>query len=127
MVDQTVDKLVNAASAAFGGVDNDTSERVHALVNLNQTLAQKEASIRRLIKFDVGKGRKLRGEIDNLLGAHAWCDHAADGGPLGLRLVRGVRFYLFNRGRLALALRMTLEALARPGASARDFNRCRAC
>ena len=66
-------------------------------------------------------------EIDNLLGAHAWCDHAADGGPLGLRLVRGVRFYLFNRGRLALALRMTLEALARPGASARDFNRCRAC
>ena len=68
VVDQTVERLVNAASAAFGGVDNDTAERVHALVNLNQTLAQKEVSIRRLIKFDVGEGRNLRGEIDNLLG-----------------------------------------------------------
>ncbi len=68
VVDQTVERLVNAASAAFGGVDNDTAERVHALVNLNQTLAQKEAGIRRLIKFDVGEGRNLRGEIDNLLG-----------------------------------------------------------
>ena len=68
VVDQTVERLVNAASAAFGGVDNDTAERVHALVNLNQTLAQKEAGIRRLIKFDVGEGRNLRSEIDNLLG-----------------------------------------------------------
>lgn len=77
-VDQTVDRLMNAASAAFGGVDNDTAERVHALVNLNQTLAQKEARIRQLLDLDVTEhperkdgrvltGSALRSRIDAML------------------------------------------------------------
>ena len=31
---------------------------------------------------------RLDHERENILAAHAWCDHADDGGELGLRLVR---------------------------------------
>ena len=69
---------------------------------------------------------RLDHERENMIAAHAWCDHVDDGGVLGLRLVRAVKFYLFNRGLLALGLAATKEALARPGAQARNFERCRA-
>lgn len=69
---------------------------------------------------------RLDEERENIVAAHAWCDRAADGGELGLRLVRAVKFYCFRRGLLALGLGATLDALARPGAQARNLERCRA-
>ena len=65
-------------------------------------------------------------EGENLLAAHAWCDHADGGAELGLRLIFAVKLYMFYRGLLALLHRATLEALARPGAQQRSRARCRA-
>lgn len=64
-------------------------------------------------------------EGENLLGAHAWCDHAANGGNMGLRLVHSLKIYLMHRGLVALGLGSTLEALARTGAQVRDATRSR--
>jgi predicted ATPase/class 3 adenylate cyclase len=65
-------------------------------------------------------------EGENLLAAHAWCDHAEGGAELGLRLVFAVKLYMIYRGLLALLHRATVHALARPGAEARSLARCRA-
>jgi predicted ATPase/class 3 adenylate cyclase len=65
-------------------------------------------------------------EGENLLAAHAWCDHAEGGAELGLRLIFAVKIYMFYRGLLALQHRAALEALARPGAEQRSRARCRA-
>jgi predicted ATPase/class 3 adenylate cyclase len=65
-------------------------------------------------------------ERENILGAHAWCEHAEGGGELGLRLVSAVRRYWIIRGLLGLGYRVTVEALAREGAQERSFARCRA-
>jgi non-specific serine/threonine protein kinase len=65
-------------------------------------------------------------ERENLLAAHAWCDHADGGAQAGLRLVRALRRYWINRGMPGLAHRLADEALARPGAQARNLLRCRA-
>ena len=64
-------------------------------------------------------------ERENIIAAHAFCDRADDGGPLGLRLVRSVRFYCLNRGLLALGYGAISEALARSGALPRNLARCR--
>ncbi len=64
-------------------------------------------------------------ERENLLAAHAWCDDATTAPQLGLRLVDAVRSYWIIRGVLGLGHRVTAEALARPGAQARDPMRCR--
>ena len=64
-------------------------------------------------------------EFENLLTAHAWCDHAEGGSELGLRLVHSVKFYWVNRGLLGLGRRITVEALARSGAQERGAARCR--
>jgi predicted ATPase/class 3 adenylate cyclase len=64
-------------------------------------------------------------ELENVLAAHRWCDRAADGGALGLQLVTALKFYWINRGYFALGQQVTVEALARPGASAHDLARCR--
>lgn len=64
-------------------------------------------------------------ERENLLTAHAWCEHAEGGADLDLRLVFALKFYWLNRGILALGHRVTVEALARPGAQQRGFARCR--
>ena len=69
---------------------------------------------------------RLNLEAENLLAAHAWCGRVEGGGELGLRLVHAVKLYLIYRGRLALLRRVTLEALARPGAQAPTRARCRA-
>ena len=60
---------------------------------------------------------------ENLLAAHAWCDHAERGAELGLRLVSVVQLYWLPRGLIELGHRITVEALARAGAQARDFPR----
>jgi non-specific serine/threonine protein kinase len=65
-------------------------------------------------------------ERDNFLAAHAWCDRSADAAEAGLRLVYAISLYWIHRGGLQLGQRMTLEALARPGARARNLARCRA-
>jgi predicted ATPase/class 3 adenylate cyclase len=65
-------------------------------------------------------------ERENLLTAHAWCDHVPSGAELGLELVYLLRPYWLNRGLLGLGQRLTTQALARNGADARNFARCRA-
>jgi predicted ATPase/class 3 adenylate cyclase len=69
---------------------------------------------------------RLDSERENLLAAHAWCDDADGGGELGLRLVSAMRRYWIVRGVLGVGHRVTMEALARAGAQARNFARCRA-
>ncbi len=64
-------------------------------------------------------------ERENILAAHAWCDHAPDGAELGLRLVSAIKRYWLNRGLMELGYRVTLEALARAGAQKRNAARCR--
>jgi len=65
-------------------------------------------------------------ERENILAAHAWCDHAPNGGELGLRLVVAIKNYWFMRGPASLGFRTTVEALSRPGARQPDELRCRA-
>lgn len=65
-------------------------------------------------------------ERENLLAAHAWCDHADNGAELGLQLVFALRAYFVYRGLIALDHRVVVEALARPGADGRNLARCRA-
>jgi predicted ATPase/class 3 adenylate cyclase len=64
-------------------------------------------------------------ERENLVVAHAWCDHARQGGPLGLRLAKATLDYCFARGLLAIGHRMATEALRRPGAQQEDEVRAR--
>ncbi|MEW5881831.1 MAG: adenylate/guanylate cyclase domain-containing protein [Pseudomonadota bacterium] len=68
---------------------------------------------------------RLDRDLDNVLAAHAWCDRAAGGAELGLRLVFSIKFYLLSRGLLALGERLAIEALARPQAQASGLSRCR--
>jgi predicted ATPase/class 3 adenylate cyclase len=60
---------------------------------------------------------------ENLLSAHARCDHAQDGAESGLRLVFAVQLYWFPRGLIELGYRITVEALLRPGAQQRTLSR----
>jgi predicted ATPase len=62
-------------------------------------------------------------ERENLLAAHAWCNHAPQGAESGLRLVYAAQLYWLPRGLLELGYRITLEALSRPGAQVRDVHR----
>ena len=63
-------------------------------------------------------------ERENVLSAHSWANYAEDGATSGLRLVWAMKPYWINRGFLGLGQRMTLEALARPGAEERNLFRC---
>jgi tetratricopeptide (TPR) repeat protein len=69
--------------------------------------------------------KRLDLERENLIAAHAWCDHAKDGAELGLRLVHSAKQYWSNRGLLGLHYRLTVDALARAGAQERSLARCR--
>ena len=60
--------------------------------------------------------RRLDDELSNLLAAHACCDAVPQGASKGLRLVNSLRRYWTDRGLFRLGMRMTNEALARPGA-----------
>jgi predicted ATPase/class 3 adenylate cyclase len=64
-------------------------------------------------------------ERENLIAAHAWCDHAKDGAELGLRLAHSAKQYWSKRGLLGLRHRLTVEALARAGAQEPSLARCR--
>ena len=68
---------------------------------------------------------RLDQERENVIAAHRWCDRAPGGAEAGYRLLDAVKLYWFVRGPLELGLRLMLEALARPGAEARDAARCR--
>jgi len=67
---------------------------------------------------------RLDPERENLLAAHAWCDHAEGGADFGMRLGNAVKAYWFSRGLLGLGRRVTEEALARTGARQRNLGRC---
>jgi len=67
---------------------------------------------------------RLDQERENLLLAHRWCDRATDGARHGLVLVAKLQLYWMPGGLLEPGYRMTLEALARPGAQAHDEARC---
>ncbi len=69
--------------------------------------------------------RRLDGELENLLAAHAWCAHAADRGQRGLRLVTAIRTYWVDRGLFELGARVLDEALGRAGADAATPERAR--
>ncbi|MEO8676199.1 MAG: adenylate/guanylate cyclase domain-containing protein [Casimicrobiaceae bacterium] len=62
-------------------------------------------------------------ERENFLSAHAWCERAENGAERGLRLVFALQLYWLPRGLIELGYRVTIEALARPGAQARDLDR----
>jgi tetratricopeptide (TPR) repeat protein len=68
--------------------------------------------------------KRLDLERENFLTADAWCDVAEDGAEQGLKLAHALKRYWLNRGLLALGHRLSVEALARAGAQARDFGRC---
>jgi predicted ATPase/DNA-binding winged helix-turn-helix (wHTH) protein len=59
-------------------------------------------------------------EVENVLAAHAWCEHMADGGERDLRLVTGLFRYWLNRALLLLGYRVTQEALSRTGSAGHD-------
>jgi predicted ATPase/DNA-binding winged helix-turn-helix (wHTH) protein len=65
-------------------------------------------------------------ERENLLAAHAWCDHAEELAEPGLRLVFSLWTYLRHRFLLALGHRITVQALGRPTAQGHTLARCRA-
>ncbi len=67
---------------------------------------------------------RLDVERENVLSAHAWCLTAADTAEAGLGLVKALMYYWILRGLLDLGYRVTLEALAHPGAAARGTARC---
>jgi predicted ATPase len=64
-------------------------------------------------------------ERENLLAAHAWCDHAPDGAALGLRLVHAAHRYWHPRGLMGLGHRVAVAALARPGTQGPTVERSR--
>jgi len=95
--------------------------------HLDFFLALAEQASSQLVGPDQGAWlARLAGDAENLFAAHAWCDRVDGGGELGLRLVFAVKLYLFYRGPLTLLHRVTLEAVARPGAQGRTRARCRA-
>jgi predicted ATPase/class 3 adenylate cyclase len=65
-------------------------------------------------------------ERENLLAAHAACEHANGGAAMGLRLVHAVKRYWVSRGLMGLGKRLTAEALERADAQPRTMERCRA-
>ena len=64
-------------------------------------------------------------ERENFLAAHAWAGQSREGAGPGLGLAWALKPYWINRGLLDLGLRLTVEALARPGAEGRTHARCR--
>ncbi|MEP6942349.1 MAG: adenylate/guanylate cyclase domain-containing protein [Betaproteobacteria bacterium] len=70
--------------------------------------------------------KRLDSELENLLGAHAWCARDTDSAQKGLRLVSAVRAYWVNRGLFELGARVLDEALLRTGAKASTLARAHA-
>jgi predicted ATPase/class 3 adenylate cyclase len=68
--------------------------------------------------------KRLDLERENFLAANAWCDTVEEGSGLGLKLAHALKRYWLNRGLLGLGHRLSVGALARAGADARDAARC---
>jgi predicted ATPase/DNA-binding winged helix-turn-helix (wHTH) protein len=68
---------------------------------------------------------RQRVEQENLLAAHAWCEHATDGAALGLRLAAASWRYWRSSGQLERGRSVALAALADAGANAEPLARCR--
>jgi predicted ATPase/DNA-binding winged helix-turn-helix (wHTH) protein len=66
-----------------------------------------------------------RAEQENLLAAHAWCEHDPEGAALGLRLAAASWRYWRLSGQLELGRSLALAALAHAGADAAPLPRCR--
>jgi predicted ATPase/DNA-binding winged helix-turn-helix (wHTH) protein len=58
---------------------------------------------------------RLKVELENLLQAMGWCDHAENGPELGMRLAQALRGFWRNAGLVELGHRQTLAALKREG------------
>jgi predicted ATPase/class 3 adenylate cyclase len=69
---------------------------------------------------------RLDREQDNILSANARCDRAQRGAESGLKFAYSMRRYWIIRGSLGLAHDVTIDALHRPGAEARNLDRCKA-
>jgi predicted ATPase/DNA-binding winged helix-turn-helix (wHTH) protein len=61
---------------------------------------------------------RLMAELENLLQAMGWCDHAENGAELGLRLAHALRAFWLHAGLMEVGYRQTLAALKRAGAAA---------
>ena len=70
--------------------------------------------------------KRIDFDADNFLYAHASCMQDDSAGRAGLQLVTALKQYFHRRGLLGLAQRVMSEALAHPGAQARDAERSRA-
>jgi predicted ATPase/DNA-binding winged helix-turn-helix (wHTH) protein len=63
---------------------------------------------------------RLKLELENLLQAMRWCDHAENGPELGMRLAQALRGFWSNAGLMELGYRQTLAALKREGPAGRS-------
>jgi len=135
-----IEKSLVTADVAHGRYGFLETVRQYALERLSQSAEDTAARARHLAFFLalvekarselIGRDqaawlRRLDLEWENILSGHSWCDHAEGGGEAGMRLVHAVKSYCFNRGLLGLGHRLTVEALAREGASARGLARCK--
>ncbi len=137
-----VDKSLVVAEEPSGGTRYRMLESVreYARERLNESADGDEAQARHLrfyLALAEEAGPALTGpkqgewlgqldlERENLLAAHAACDRAENGGALGLRLVHALKRYWVSRGLMMLGQRVTVEALTRTDAQARDLARCR--
>ena len=59
---------------------------------------------------------RLDRDHDNLIAAHAWCDHAVNGTERGLKIVARLKRFWSHRGSVTEGLQASLAAIARPDA-----------
>jgi predicted ATPase/class 3 adenylate cyclase len=113
--------------------------RQYAQERLNET-SERDPTCKRHLQFYLTLAEQARPELvgpnqgawlkrldlerENFLAANAWCDIAEDGALIGLKLTHGLKRYWLNRGLLGLGYRVSIEALARAGADARNAARC---
>lgn len=110
-----------AERLACSGEEPATRER-----HLEHYAALVDAARPHLLGPDQGRWMaKLDQDWDNILAAHAACEFSPTGAEHDLMLVAALKFYWLNRGLLGLGLRITIEALARPGAERHRAARCR--
>ncbi len=135
-----VDKSLVTIDAEGGRFGLLETVRQYADERLNQ-VHEGDATRTRHLHYFVGLAEAARPELDgpdqsawltrvdlereNLLAAHAWCDHVPEGAALGLRLVHATQPYWFIRGLMDLGHRVTVAALARPGMQTRTLERSR--
>jgi predicted ATPase/class 3 adenylate cyclase len=144
--DDVLDTLMSLVDKSLVVLEHDhyrllETVRQYALAKLLQCGDEREARARHLAYY-VALAERARGELvgaaqgawlarfdlerENLLAAAAHCDHAEGGAELGMQLVHAIRLYWLNRGLLELGYRVTVAAVARPGARGRTSTRGKA-